>query len=380
LGAGTGAAWQRLLDRGAAMWRAVEQPIFGRALSPRSVLTIAARLQSLADLRTVAPGRSLRGLGRSLLPDARQRLMLERYATYEGSDPRRSPAVLAVVPYVEQAFGGWYIDGGLHRLADAIAGRVAERGGRIRLGSAVTGVEHGGGRVHAVRLADGATVPADVVVCNADAARLYGSLLDPARGSGPPADSFSGFVLMLGLRGRTPGLAHNSVLFGPDPYDWEFDAILGRPGRTVTEPVLYVNAPDDPTVAPPGHEAWYVLVNAARHGPDGAPGTLDWTVPGRAESYAEHVLSLLARRGLDVRDRIVFRGIRTPADLERDTGAPGGSIYGRTLHGPLASFRRPGNRSPVRGLFLVGGSTHPGGGLPLVAMSGRIVAQLVGDP
>jgi phytoene dehydrogenase-like protein len=195
----------------------------------------------------------------------------------------------------------------------------------------------------------------------------------------PPADSFSGFVLMLGLRGRTPSLVHHTVLFGSEAYDAEFGAVFGRPGRLVDDPVIYINAPDDAAVRPAGCEAWYVLVNAARHGPDGGAGTLDWSAPGRAEAYADHLMALLARRGLDIRDRVLFRHIRTPADLERETGAPGGSIYGRVLHGPLASFRRPANRSPVGGVFLVGGSTHPGGGLPLVAMSGRIVAELVGQ-
>jgi phytoene dehydrogenase-like protein len=202
--------------------------------------------------------------------------------------------------------------------------------------------------------------------------------MTPASRRVPPADSFSGFVLMLGLRGRTPGLTEHTVSFGGQPYDAEFDAVFGRPGRLVDDPVLYVHAPDDASCAPAGHEAWYVLVNAARHGPDGGRGTLDWDAPGRAAAYADHLLRLLAQRGLDVRDRIVFRTIRTPADLERDTRAPGGSIYGRALHGTFGTFRRPANRSRTRGLFLVGGSTHPGGGLPLVAMSGRIVADLAG--
>jgi phytoene dehydrogenase-like protein len=175
-------------------------------------------------------------------------------------------------------------------------------------------------------------------------------------------------------------LTHHTVLFGSERYDAEFDAVFGRPGRLVADPVIYINAPDDPALAPAGYEAWYLLVNAARHGPEGGPGTLDWTASGRGEKYADDLLRLLARRGLDIRDRVLFRHIRTPADLERTAGAPGGSIYGRVLHGPLGPFRRPANRAPVRGVFLVGGSTHPGGGLPLVAMSGRIVAGLVGDP
>ena len=97
------------------------------------------------------------------------------------------------------------------------------------------------------------------------------------------------------------------------------------------------------------------------------------------ESYADHVLEVMARRGFDVRDRLLWREIRTPADLERDVRAPGGSIYGTSSNGTRAAFLRPANISPVPGLYLVGGSSHPGGGLPLVTMSARIVADMVQD-
>ncbi len=86
----------------------------------------------------------------------------------------------------------------------------------------------------------------------------------------------------------------------------------------------------------------------------------------------------MARRGLDVRDRVRWREIRTPADLERQTRSPGGAIYGTSSNGARAAFLRPANRSPVPGLFLVGGSAHPGGGLPLVGLSAAIVADLIG--
>jgi phytoene dehydrogenase-like protein len=120
------------------------------------------------------------------------------------------------------------------------------------------------------------------------------------------------------------------------------------------------------------HESWFVLVNAPRHGP------VDWDEPGLAEAYADRILAVLAERGMDVRDRVLWREIRTPADLERDTRAPGGAIYGSSSNGASAAFLRPANRSPVPGLFLVGGSAHPGGGLPLVGLSAAIVAGLVG--
>ena len=166
------------------------------------------------------------------------------------------------------------------------------------------------------------------------------------------------------VRGATPGLAHHNVFF-PADYDAEFDAVFG--GRPAIDPTVFVTVADDPLVRPPGHEAWFVLVNAPLHGP------LDWRRDGLADAYADRVLAVLAARGLDVRDRILFREIRTPAEIAAATGAPGGSIYG-TPGGLL----RPANRGPVCGLYLVGGSVHPGGGLPMVTLSAQIVAAEIG--
>jgi phytoene dehydrogenase-like protein len=105
---------------------------------------------------------------------------------------------------------------------------------------------------------------------------------------------------------------------------------------------------------------------------------VDWTAPGLVETYADRVLAVMADRGLDVRDRLVWREVRSPYDLQQMTRAPGGAIYGTSSNGARAAFLRPANRSPVPGLLLVGGSSHPGGGLPLVGMSAVIVADLVG--
>jgi len=269
----------------------------------------------------------------------------------------------------------------------------------VRTGADVVAVELGGGRVTGVRLADGERLTADVVVANADATHLYRDLVpgpDAAAASAAfkwTVPSLSGFVLLLALRGRTSGLRHHTVLF-PDDYDDEFDSVFGtgphrlRGPRPVPDPTVFISAPDDPALRPDDdHEAWFVLINAPRHvAPDSdeprpalrrAYG-IDWTAPGLAESYADRVLEVMAARGLDVRDRLLWREIRTPADLERDTRTVGGSIYGTSSNGARSAFLRPANRSPVRGLFLVGGSSHPGGGLPLVAMSAAIVAGLIG--
>ena len=384
LGDGAGAQWAGLMARAAEMWRVTEQPFLRSPL--RGAATLAGLARSTRDVATVAPWLTLRGLGRRHLHSPHLRTLLDRYATYSGSDPRRAPAVLATVPYVEQEFGSWYVRGGLRLLGLAVADRARDRGAVVRTGCRVRRILVTGGRASGVELVDGEVVPADVVVSGADAAALYGDLLPPSRATararrslarGTP--SLSGFVLLLALRGRTPGLAHHTVLF-PEDYDAEFDAVFGTGGhdrpRPVDDPTVYVSAPDDPALRPDDDsESWFVLVNAPRHDPDG--GT-DWTSPGLADRYADLVLATMARRGLDVRDRVRWREVRTPADLERDTGSVGGSIYGTTSNGARAAFLRPGNVSPVPGLFLVGGSSHPGGGLPLVALSAEIVAGLVG--
>ena len=367
------------MERAHAIWQATREPFLESPLGGgRDLLRRARRT---GDLRTVAPWLSLRALGRRHLRDPRLRMLLDRYATYTGSDPRRAPAALAVVPYVEQTFGAWHVRGGLARLAAALHERALLRGVRVRPGAPVTRVLVEGGRAAGVELAGGERVAADVVVSDADARALYGDLLPSSAGGSArrrlakATPSLSGFSMLLALRGRTPGLGHHTVLF-PDDYDAEFDAVFGREARPVDDPAVYVCAPDDPAMRPDGCEAWFVLVNAPRHGH--GPGLVDWDAPGLAASYAQRLLQVMAARGLDVRDRLLWHETRTPADLERATRSPGGAIYGTSSNGARAAFLRPANRSPVPGLFLVGGSAHPGGGLPLVGLSAAIVADLVG--
>lgn len=377
-GHGAGEEWRRLMGDAERLWGLVGEPVLRRPLNGTGDLLRHAR--GVRDLMAIAPWRTLRGTGRRRLSDPRARMLLDRYATYTGSDPRRLPAVLSVVPFVEQEFGAWHVRGGLRRLGDALVDRLVALGVDVRTNAEVTAIETGPAGVRGVRLVDGERLAASVVVANADASHVYGDLLDDPRTRRPrqalrrTQPSLAGFVLLLALEGTTPDPGHHRVLF-PAGYDAEFDAIFGRTPRPVDDPTIYICAPGDPQLHPPGCEAWFVLVNAPRHDP--AAG-VDWTLPGRAEHYADRVLDVLAARGLDVRDRVRWREIRTPADLESDTGAPGGAIYGPSSNGPRAALLRPANAAPVPGLYLASGSAHPGGGLPLVAMSAEIVARLVG--
>jgi phytoene desaturase len=362
--------WDRFWRRAARIWRASWESVLQRPVSAASLARLCWRV---TDLAAIAPGRSLRGLGRRHLRDRRLRMLLDRYATYTGTDPRRAPAALAAIPYAELTYGGWYLPGGLGTLAAALRARCDDLGVRLELGSEVTAIE-ADSAVRGVTLRSGRFVHADMVVSNVDAVTLYRDLLpSPDRLAGLADRSLGGFVLLLGVRGDTPELAHHTVFF-PHRYDAEFDAIFPGPGRRarpVDDPAVFVTRAVDPVVHPAGREAWFVLVNAPRHGTERS--AVDWRRPGLAEAYAGHVLDVLARRGVDVRGRLEFVETRTPADLAESAGAPGGAIYGSA-----GGLLRPGNRGPVDGLFLVGGSVHPGGGLPMVTLSAQIVANAIG--
>lgn len=380
LRAGNAQQLSDFLARSTRIWDATHETFLGSALT-RTGLVMATR--RIADLRAIAPWRTLRSLATSYLDDPRLVTFVDRYATYTGSDPRKAPAALASIPYVERAFGVWYIEGGLRRLAEALEERCRQLGVAIETDADVEAVTLTRGRASGV-VVGGEHVHADVVIANADARHLYEDLLPRSWSSNRALrrlrraqPSLSGFVLCLAVRGQTPDLAHHTVLF-PTHYDDEFDDLFGDEARLVRDPTIYVSVARDSVVAPSGHECWFVLVNAPRHSPS-RDGGIDWDAPGLRDSYADHVLELMARRGVDVRDRILWREIRTPSDLEARTRAIGGSIYGTSSNGVRSAFLRPANRSRVPGLFLVGGSSHPGGGLPLVVLSAHIVARMIGD-
>jgi len=370
--------WLALVARAAEIWRITRKPFLESPLTgTRELLALA---KSPRDVRTVAPTTSLRGLGRKYLRDPRLRMLLDRYATYSGSDPRKAPAALSTIPYVEQTFGSWHIGGGVHKLADALAARCEERKVDILLNSDVTRIVLDEGRVRSVELSDGSHLEADIVVSNADASHLYGDLVSGNRADAAlrqlrkATPSFSGFVMLLAIKGRTSDISHHNVWF-PSDYNAEFDAVFK--GRPATDPTIYACVPNDPLMRPDAeHESWFVLINAPRHGH--GKNEFDWSQTDFANNYADRMVELLAERGTDLRSRILWRELITPADLEARTRAPGGSIYGTSSNGMRAAFLRPANTSPIEGLYLVGGSSHPGGGLPLVGMSAEIVAETIG--
>ena len=362
---GAGAAWRRFDEHGRRIWDVSERSFFaGPMSSPGQLLR---RMRSPRDLLTIDPLRTLHDRAAEHFADQRLVQWAGRYATYSGSSPYRAPATLACIPHLESRHGCWYPVGGLDALRVALQ-RVAESVGvEVRPATDVVRIDVRDGAASSVELADGSAVAASVVVANADAEHLYRDLLPDARALRRvrrAERSTSGFVLTVAVRGRTPDVGHHNVWFAGDP---RAEFAEREAGRMAGDPTIYacVSAVTDPSQAPVGDENWFLLLNA----PAGVE--LDGELEGRV------LLEQLAARGVDLRPRIVGTSTLTPGDMAARYRAPGGAIYGTSSNGRRAAFLRPGNRGAVRGLYLVGGSSHPGGGLPLVAMGARIVADMV---
>jgi phytoene desaturase len=362
---GAGAAWRRFDAAGRRIWDVAERTFFAGPMS--NPVDLAGRMRRPSDVTAIDPLRSLRRAASTMFDDPRLVQWAGRYATYSGSSPDRAPATLGCIPHVESRFGCWYPVGGLGRLRDALVRTAVATGVDVRTDTEVVRLVADSEAVHGVETAAGEHLTADVVVVNADAEHLYGDLLpDPRalRRVRRAERSTSGFVVCLGVAGATEGIAHHTVWFAPDPLA-EFEGF--RRGEVSSDPTIYacVSSVTDPSQAPAGDENWFLLVNT----PSG--------VAIERDAHTALVLDRLAERGTDVRDRVRFVETLTPRDLELRYRAPGGAIYGTSSNGRRAAFVRPGNRGARRGLYLVGGSSHPGGGLPLVLMSARIVADLV---
>ncbi|MEU8531228.1 MULTISPECIES: phytoene desaturase family protein [Streptomyces] len=344
LGGGAGERWGEFLVRAREAWDRTRRPLLEEP-QPADVARLGREpypAPKAGFLRR--PTTTLAQVGARELRDPRLVALLDAYAWSYGFDPSTAPAAAAVLPYMEQTFGSWYVSGGVRALADAVYERCVARRVEFALGAEVTGVRTKDGRAAGIELADGTVVDADHVVAGARVPALDDLGGRPRHGS----PGTGRVVLCLALRGgREPDAVHRTVVH----------AAAGRPTVTVLRPGDPALVPDD------AHEAATVTATVST-----APGQ-DWA------EYAERMLGAAESAIPGLRERLLHHEVRTPDDTLRETGSA--EVPGPALGGADGRHLPAGNVSPLPGLYFAGGWAHPGGGLAHAGMSGALVSGLI---
>jgi phytoene desaturase len=380
-GSGAGEGYSRFMDLAKKLHKISDDFFFWKSIGGLKDMFDPKRSVTVSMLREVMrmrPGHSVAGTVRSYVPDSRAAQMLDHYTQYVGSCPESSPAVLCGIAHMQSNDGVWYPRGGTAAVPKALTKLALSLGVEIRTNTAIRQIIVENGRASGVLTADGETIRGGAVVTNSDSVRTHKELLD-----GRPRQKFlgrrnyepacSGVVLYLGLNRRYDQLLHHNFVFSADPHK-EFDAIY-RQGEPAPDPTCYVCAPaaTEPGVAPPGGESLYVLVHTPYLRPHHK-----WSE--MLPAYRDRIVEKLKQTaGLeDIEQHIVVEHALTPQDIQDRYHVLDGAIYGLASHGRFFGAFKPANRSPdVEGLYLAGGSAHPGPGMPMVLMSGWIAGDCV---
>jgi len=335
--------------------------------------------RQLGGFLSLRPWRSLREVVHKHFLDPRVRQIFELYALYSGSHPARCPGIYATIADIQWRQGTYYVSGGLYRVAELLRSIAEDLGVRFLFDSPVGQVIVKQKAARGISLVNGCRYFADAVVCNADCLAAIPKLL-PEKFRPSLSDdriakiepSTSAFLLLLGVKGEYPQLAHHNSFLSENG-DAEYDSIFTdqRPALDPTIGVACQTATDS-SRAPAGCSNLFVMTN-----PPALSKNFDWNA--ESDQYRNHVLMKLERMGLeDLRERIIVEQIWTPEDLKQRYDAFRGAIYGSSGNGWRNAFLRPPNISKdVDGLYFVGGSTHPGGGIPLCILSGMNVGKMI---
>ncbi|WP_192822603.1 1-hydroxycarotenoid 3,4-desaturase CrtD [Rufibacter sp. LB8] len=330
-------------------------------------------LKTLPALPELGLATTMHAANARAFKDPRLVQLLDRYATYNGSDPYQAPGTLNLIPHLEFNIGAFYPEGGIFAIAHSLVQLAEELGVQFYYREPVLEILTNGNKATGVRTAlDKYLV--DVVVSNMDVVPTYRKLLPnqpaPEKTLAQPRSS-SALIYYWGISQEFPKLDLHNIFFSQD-YQKEFEHIFQK--KTVSEdPTVYVNITSkySPKDAPAGHENWFVMVNV----PHNEGQDWDQLIQQTRKSVLK---KLSAALGVDLEPLIAAERIWDPRGIEQDTSSFGGALYGSSSNNRMAAFlRHPNFTSKLKGLYFVGGSVHPGGGIPLCLLSAKIAGDLV---
>jgi diapolycopene oxygenase len=304
--------------------------------------------------------------------------IMNYFIKYVGSNPYDAPAVMNLLPYIQWKFGLWYVEGGMSQASIGLQKLMKELGITVKTNTEVISVEKQKGRISKITLSDGTTKHVDVVVSNMEAIPFYEKITQEPEKKlrnlkkkyGPAC---SGFALHLGVNKQYPQLAHHNFFFSKE-LKQNFDNIFKK-HKLSGDPTIYLVAPmkTDPSQGPEGHEIIKILPHISVIKGDKAFSKEEY------EAFEDAVLTKLERMGLtDLRKHIVSKELWTPETIQQTYYSNQGAIYGVEANRKMnLGFKVPKTSSYYNNLFFVGGSTNPGGGMPMVVLSGQQVEKHV---
>ncbi|MEO7360701.1 MAG: phytoene desaturase [Gemmatimonadaceae bacterium] len=354
----------------------------GMALLDRPFPTVGSMMSVLPDLVRLRADRSVASYVDRFISEKRLKQVFSFHPLLVGGNPFRASAIYALIHTLEQQWGVWFAMGGTGALVQALANLFTGMGGELRLNSEVAAIDinRATNRSTGVQLASGESIPADAVVCNGDVAMATQKLV-PAWARPRMSDrkiakfrySMSLFVIYFGTNKQYPDTAHHEILMGPR-YRELLEDIFER--KILADDFsLYLHRPTatDPSLAPPGHDCWYVLSPVPHLGAD-----VDWE--RASQRYRDRIMQFLEDHYLPgLQSHIVTERRIDPRYFETQLNSYLGSAFGPEPTLMQSAYMRPHNQSQdIENLYFCGAGTHPGAGLPGVIASGKIVADLIG--
>lgn len=367
--------FERFMDYASNIGRLTEQGYFAKGLD--GFVELVKHYGVLQSMFGFDVFRSMDQGVRRFISNPKLVDVLNYFIKYVGSSPYDAPALLNLLPYIQFEYGLWYVKGGMYGLAIAMQKLAEELGVEIRLNCEVERIEHRDGRASAVNLAGGERLAADILVSNMEVIpagrRLLGQTERQLRALRRFAPSCSGLVLHLGVDKQYPQLAHHNFFYSEQPRK-HFQAAFHQQ-RLSEDPTIYLVAPvkTDPGQAPEGCEIIKVLPHIPPLNPEKPIGDEEYG------AFRERVLIKLETMGLtDLRKHIVCEETWTPRDIESRYYSNRGSIYGVVSDRfKNLGFKAPQRDRAIGNLYYVGGSVNPGGGMPMVTLSGLLVRDKI---